>query len=136
MRVLIAGGQNTVPVLSVVVKYLTGEMKPQMPLGTSRRWAAEHIDLVRNWIAAGRRQGRLRRPRREKRVSAGKPSVYAQPPVLTRRWRFPPDGKTLAVSGNREVLLHSLDGKRAAQAIVRIGGAHPLAWRFPKTDRC
>src|SRR5206468_11365472 len=34
---------------------------------------------------------------------------YHQPPVITAL-RFSPDGKTLAVSGNREVLLHRADG--------------------------
>src|SRR5262249_20714644 len=37
------------------------------------------------------------------------PAVYHQPPVITAL-RFSPDGKALAVSGNREVLLHSADG--------------------------
>ena len=41
--------------------------------------------------------------------SVDKPVVYSQPPVLTAL-AFSPDGKMLAVSGNREILLHTLDG--------------------------
>src|SRR5258708_9602492 len=48
---LIAGGKHG-PAAGVIVKYLTGELKPQMPLGQPPL-AAEQIDLVRNWIAAG-----------------------------------------------------------------------------------
>src|SRR5260370_6758694 len=42
-------------------------------------------------------------------VSSGAPTVYSQPPVLTAL-AFSADGKMLAVSGNREILLHTLDG--------------------------
>ncbi|MBI4902831.1 MAG: WD40 repeat domain-containing protein [Acidobacteria bacterium] len=52
----------------------------------------------------GRRQGRF--PREE---LSNAPSVYKQAPVITAL-RFSPDGKYLAVGGNREVLLHSADG--------------------------
>src|SRR3979411_246690 len=50
---LVAGGKHG-PGLSVIVKYLSGEMKPQMPLGQPPL-AAGQIDLVRSWIAAGAR---------------------------------------------------------------------------------
>ncbi len=40
---------------------------------------------------------------------SSEPAVYHQPPVITAL-RFSPDGQTLAVSGNREVLLHRADG--------------------------
>src|SRR2546423_11943094 len=50
---LVAGGKHG-PGLSVIVKYLSGEMKPQMPLGQPAL-AAAMIDLVRSWIAAGAR---------------------------------------------------------------------------------
>src|SRR5260370_37397776 len=42
-------------------------------------------------------------------VSSGAPTVYFLPPVLTAL-AFSPDGKMLAVSGNRDILLHTLDG--------------------------
>ena len=102
---LIAGGKRG-PGLEFVVKYLTGEMKPQMPLGQPPLSAAE-LDLVRNWVTAGGKDDTPAEARET--VSAGKPAVYTQPPVMTAL-AFSPDGKTLAVSGNREVLIHTLDG--------------------------
>ena len=87
---------------SVVVRYLTGELKPAMPLGGSPL-SKEDIDVVREWIASG---GRDDSPRETAAVG---PTVYHQPPVITAL-RFSPDGKTLAVSGNREVLLHDASG--------------------------
>src|SRR6476469_2040759 len=48
---LSAGGKRG-PAQALIVKYLTGEMKPQMPLGQPPLPAAQ-IDLVRAWIAAG-----------------------------------------------------------------------------------
>src|SRR4029453_1441610 len=40
---------------------------------------------------------------------SNEPPVYHNPPVITAL-RFSPDGQTLAVSGNREILLHRADG--------------------------
>src|SRR5436190_21356179 len=48
---LTAGGKHG-PGLTLIVKYLTGENKPQMPLGQPPL-AAEAIETVRNWIGAG-----------------------------------------------------------------------------------
>src|SRR5437763_10037019 len=103
---LIAGGKHG-PGLTVVMKYLTGEMKPQMPLGQPAL-PAEQIELVRNWIAAGAKDDTPAEARATTAPSA-KPTVYTQPPVITAL-AFSPDGKMLAVSGNREALIHTLDG--------------------------
>src|SRR2546425_13044866 len=46
---LAAGGKHG-PGPSVIVKYLTGEMKPQMPLGQPPL-PAEQIEMVRVWLA-------------------------------------------------------------------------------------
>jgi hypothetical protein len=91
---------------SVVVKYLTGEQKPQMPMGQPPL-AAEQIKLFRAWITAGAKDDTP--PEARETISLDKPITYTQPPVLTAL-AFSPDGKALAVSGNREVLLHSPDG--------------------------
>src|ERR1051326_4985457 len=40
------------PAFAVIVQYLTGELKPQMPLGQPPL-PAEQIELIRNWVAAG-----------------------------------------------------------------------------------
>ncbi len=87
---------------SLVLRYLTGEMKPPMPLGAPPL-SKEDINLVREWIKAGARDD-------SPRESEGNtPTVYRQPPVITAL-RFSPDGKFLAVGGNREVLLHDAGG--------------------------
>jgi hypothetical protein len=96
-----AGGKHG-PGLTLVLKYLTGETKPQMPLGQPPL-AAEAIETVRNWIAAGARNDS------PAETGTDKPIVYTQPPVITAL-AFSPDGRSLAVSGNREVLVHALDG--------------------------
>lgn len=89
------------PAESLVVRYLTGDAKPQMPLGQPPL-KAEEIDLFRGWIQAG---GKDDTPAEAlDTISADRPVSYAQPPVTTAL-AFSPDGTTLAVSGYREVLL-------------------------------
>jgi WD40 repeat protein len=91
------------------VKYLTGEMKPQMPLGQAALEAAD-IDLVRKWIAAGAKDD-------TPAEAVDKAIKYTLPPVITAL-AFSPDGKSLAVSGNREVLIHALDGGAPPQRLA------------------
>jgi WD40 repeat protein len=99
------GGKHG-PAPSVIVKYITGEMSPQMPLGLPAL-SAEEIAAVRGWVAAGAKDDTPAEAR--DMTSAAGPTVYNLPPVLTAL-AFSPDGKQLAVSGNREILLHTLDG--------------------------
>jgi len=99
-----AGGKRG-PAPALLIPYLTGEMKPQMPLGNPPL-PAEQIDLVRAWVAAGAKDDTPEEARET--AAIGAPAVYHQPPVLTAL-AFSPDGKMLAVSGNREILLHTLD---------------------------
>jgi WD40 repeat protein len=81
---------------------MTGEMKPPMPLGGSPLSKGD-IELVRQWIQSGAPDDSPRE------TVSNEPAVYHQPPVITAL-RFSPDGKFLAVSGNREVLLHDAAG--------------------------
>ncbi len=111
---LAAGGKHG-PALAVIVKYLTGETKPQMPLGQPPL-PPDQIELVRRWVAAGGKDDTPAAARET--LAANRPVVYAQPPVLTAL-AFSPDGKSLAVSGNREILIHSLEGNAPPR---RLGG--------------
>ncbi len=86
---------------SLSVKYLTGDMKPSMPLGQPAL-PPDQVALFRDWILAGAKDDS---PAMESRTG---PAIYRLPPVLTAL-RFSPNGKTLAVSGNGEILIHTLD---------------------------
>src|SRR5690349_6601242 len=87
---------------SLIVRYITGAAEPRMPLGQPAL-RTEDVALIREWI----RSGAIDDSPAES-VST-QPIVYAQPPVITAL-RFSPDRKSIAVSGNREVLLHKADG--------------------------
>jgi len=90
------------PELSLVVQFVTAAMKPAMPFNQPAL-AANEIATIREWIASGANDDS------PSATASSEPAVYDQPPVITAL-RFSPDGQTLAVSGNREVLLHRADG--------------------------
>lgn len=110
---LAAGGKRG-PAAKLLVGYLTGEHKPQMPIGAPPL-PAEQIELFKQWIAAGAKDDTP--PEARETLSLDKPISYSQPPVLTAL-AFSPDGKHLAVSGNREVLLLPVEGKAPEQRMV------------------
>ncbi|MBY0373696.1 MAG: hypothetical protein K2Q23_06855, partial [Bryobacteraceae bacterium] len=88
---------------SLTLQYLTGAMKPSMPLGQPRLPDSE-VEIVRAWIQRGAKDDSPAMA-----TESNSPTVYTQPPVITAL-RFSPDGAWLAVSGNREVLVHKSDG--------------------------
>jgi WD40 repeat protein len=90
------------PETSTIVKFMSGETKPSMPLGKPLL-STDTVAVVREWIKAG---GVDDTP---KETAPTGPTLYHQPPVITAL-RFSPDGTLLAVGGNREVLLHKPDG--------------------------
>ena len=102
------------PAAGTILGYLTGESKPQMPLGQPPLPASQ-IELIRAWITAGAKNDTPTEAGED--LSADKPIVYLQPPVINAL-AFSPDGKTLAVSGNREILLHSVDGAGAPRRLA------------------
>ncbi len=97
---LIAGS----PEKSVVVGYLTGETKPQMPFG-GKPLPDDQIELFRRWIREGAKDDTPAGADPGAPVSKKAPSVYNAPPVLTAL-AYSPDGNLLAISGYHEILLH------------------------------
>lgn len=102
------------PADSLLLKYVTGESKPQMPMGQAPL-APEQIELVRNWIASGANDDTPMEARES--VGFDKPITYTQPPVITAL-TFSPDGSTLAVSAYREVLLIPVSGSAPPKRLV------------------
>lgn len=94
---------------SLTIQYLTAKLQPRMPLGKPPLSEAE-IALFREWIASGAKDDS------PAEITSSGPVVYLQPPVITAL-RFSPDGKTIAVSGNREVLIHKADGSALVQRL-------------------
>ncbi len=90
------------PEQSLVVQFLTAARKPSMPFGQPPLDANE-VSIIGEWIKSGARDDS------PSDVASSDTGIYHQPPVITAL-RFSPDGQTLAVSGNREVLLHRADG--------------------------
>src|SRR5882672_2733727 len=112
-----AGGRKGPPVSagapekSVLIAYLTGESKPQMPFG-GKPLPDDQIELFRRWIREGaKNDSPADAP--EAPVSTG-PTVYHAPPVITSV-AVSPDGKWLAVSGYREILLRQFGGDLVAR---------------------
>jgi WD40 repeat protein/mono/diheme cytochrome c family protein len=87
---------------SLTVRYVTGVLQPRMPMGQPAL-KAEELAVLRDWISDGAKNDT------PLETSASGPIQYSQPPVITAL-RFSPDGSTIAVSGNREVLVHKSDG--------------------------
>jgi WD40 repeat protein len=95
---------------SLTLSYIAGDMKPRMPMGGAAMDGAD-IERFRAWIAAGAVDDT------PANVSDNSPSVYLQPPVITAL-RWSPDGQRIAVSGNREVLVHAADGSKLVQRLA------------------
>lgn len=93
------------PDSTLLIQYVTGAKQPRMPIGAPAL-SPDQITLLRDWITAGVIDDS---PTATGSTSTELP-VYVQPSVITAL-AFSPDGKLLAVSGNREILLHNSDGR-------------------------
>jgi len=90
------------PDQSLVIQFITAALTPPMPFGQPPL-DANDVSIIREWIRSGANDDS------SSEAESSEPAVYHQPPVITAL-RFSPDGRMLAVSGNREVLLHRADG--------------------------
>ena len=104
----------SVPADSLILKYVRGDAQPRMPLG-GQPLTTEEITSISAWIAAGAKDDTP--PEAKDSISLATPPVYNQPPVISAL-TFSPDGKTLAVSGYREVLLHSAEGGGISKRLI------------------
>jgi len=102
---------------SLVIEYISGD-EPLMPK-EGKPLTAEEVELFRRWIASGAINDTP--PPEADAISPSQPPVYKVPPVISAL-AYSPDGKTLAVSGYREVLLHKSDG---SELINRLVGKSP-----------
>src|SRR6266849_2710903 len=91
---------------SVVLAYLTGKTAPQMPFG-GKPLTVDQIGLMRRWIQEGAKNDSTAEA--PELAAPNTPTVYRAPPVITAL-AWSPDGKLLAVSGYREILLHGEAG--------------------------
>lgn len=116
---LMAGGAKGASVVpgdaagSLLISYVSGERKPSMPMGQDLL-PEEQIATLRNWVEAGALDDtptELVDP-----AAATEPPTYTQAPVINAL-AYSPDGKTLAVAGYREVLLHKPDGGILARLV-------------------
>ena len=107
---------------SLVIKYLTGALEPRMPMGG--KLADDQINLFREWI----REGALDDAATAPAAAPLPPTVYRSAPLVTA-FAFSPDGKTIAISGYREILLASAaDGKLLARLQGRSMRLHSLSF--------
>jgi WD40 repeat protein len=94
------------PDKSLVFALISGKREPRMPLGLPPL-EQDQINLFQEWIKGGAKDD-TPEPMKQPSAVTG-PPTYTLPPVITAL-AYSPDGKILAVSGYREVLLHKADG--------------------------
>jgi WD40 repeat protein len=100
------------PGKSLLVQYVSGP-EPKMPKG-GPPLLPEQVSLLRRWVQEGARDDSVAA---KAIFTAEHPPVYHSAPVITAL-AYSPDGKTLAVSGYHEVLLHHADGSGLIARLV------------------
>ena len=104
---------------SMIMEFISGE-DPLMPQ-EGDPLTEEEVELISRWIAESAIDDTP--ISLDDTISANQPPVYTVPPVISAL-AYSPDGKTLAVSGYREVLLHKSDGSELIGRLV--GEAHRI----------
>jgi WD40 repeat protein len=100
------------PDQSLMIRLISGP-EPKMPKGGPSLPAAE-VALLKRWVAEGAKDDSVAA---KALFTPAHPPVYHLPPVITAL-TYSPDGKTLAVSGYHEVLLHHADGSGLAARLI------------------
>jgi mono/diheme cytochrome c family protein len=101
------------PEESELVEQISGP-KPAMP-SNSPPLPADEVALITRWVAQGAKDDTP--PRAKDLIDADHPPVYAAPPLITAL-AFSPDGKSLAISGYREILIHKADGSALDKRLI------------------
>ncbi|HTD66275.1 MAG TPA: c-type cytochrome domain-containing protein [Candidatus Limnocylindria bacterium] len=101
-----------VPTNSIVIDEIVGD-EPSMPKEGDPLSKAE-VALFTRWIIEGAKDDT---PTNANSFKLSEPPTYAKAPVISAL-AFSPDGKTLAVSGYHEVLLHSADGSNLVARLL------------------
>ena len=100
------------PEKSLLIQYVSGP-EPKMPKG-GPPLPPEQVSLLRRWVLEGGRDDSVAA---KALFTAEHPPLYHLAPVITAL-AYSPDGKTLAVSGYHEVLLHHADGSGLIARLV------------------
>lgn len=101
------------PAESTLIENVTGKTPRMPPNGPGL--TADEVAVLSRWVAEGARDDTP--PRARDTIDADHPPVYVSAP-LTTALAYSPDGKTLAVSGYREVLVHKADGSGLVKRLV------------------
>ena len=101
------------PAESVLIENVDGK-KPVMP-PNGPPLSADEIAQISQWIGQGAKDDTP--PTARDSINADHPPIYNAPPLITAL-AFAPDGKTLAVSGYREVLIQKADGSGLVKRLV------------------
>src|SRR5262245_25419609 len=104
------------PTHSRIIEEISGE-DPSMP-EEGDPLSKEEVALIERWIAQGATNDT---PAGANSFKLAAPPTYTTTPVISAL-AYSPDGKTLAVSGYHEVLLHSADG---SNLVARLVGESP-----------
>ena len=116
------GGSSFIPgnpEESMIMEYISGE-DPLMPQ-EGEPLTEEEVELFSRWIAEAAIDDTPASV--DDTISANQPPVYTVPPAISALV-YSPDGKTLAISGYREILLHKSDGSELIGRFV--GEAHRI----------
>jgi WD40 repeat protein len=111
-----AGFHAGQPTNSMVIEEISGD-EPSMPKEGDALTKAE-VALFTRWIVEGANDDT---PTNANSFKLAAPPVYTKPPVVSAL-AFSPDGKTLAVSGYHEVLIHNVT---ESNIIARLLGESP-----------